>query len=128
MRISEIRGDAALDFIADIIEPASVIFGDDEITNLIKPDKDEPVKKTRLMTAAKAILKRHRNEAKEILAALEGVSVEEYKANPIQILAQVFMFLIDASGDITTVFFSQERKTGNASSGDVTENITETVT
>lgn len=121
MNITELRGDEALEFLSLVIEPASTIFSDERILELLR-DKDEK-SKNKVATATSLICKNYKSEAKEILAALAGVPSDKYSANPLQIVGQVAKLLVEmANTDLSTVFFSPEQKTGNTSSGSATEN------
>lgn len=66
-KLSEIKGDEAFDVIADLLEPLSVIFTDEEV---IKADN-------RVKKVATA-LRLHKRELITILAILEGVDAEKY--------------------------------------------------
>ncbi len=84
MRISELKNEEALDFLADIIEPASEIMSDDAIKNLVTN------KINNKGAVVKTLLKNHKKSIIEILARLDGVPVDEYEVNvftlPIKIL------------------------------------------
>lgn len=74
MKLSEYRDGEALELLADLIEPAAIIFGDTEVQKAIKG------KGTRAAAVAQ-ILRLHTKEVFEILAALDGVPVEEFHCN-----------------------------------------------
>ena len=84
MKLSEIKGERCLDVIADLIEPIANIAADPEASRLFKPEK-APERMTpsefavaKARECAPALLKGHRGDVIAILAALEGVSPEEY--------------------------------------------------
>ena len=82
MKISDIKGEAALDLLADIIEPAAEIMSDPEIKVLVGA-KDKPA-------IIKRIIKNHKASIIEILAAIDGVPADGYDVNvftlPIKLL------------------------------------------
>lgn len=71
-KLSEIRGEDAIEILGDVLEPAIVILSDEEVKDAFKGE-DNRVKCVTL------ILKKHKHEIVEILAALEQVPVEQYK-------------------------------------------------
>lgn len=66
-KLSEIKGDEAFDVIADLLEPISIIFTDEDVA------KEE----SRLKKVSIA-LKKHKNEIISMLAILEGTTPEKY--------------------------------------------------
>lgn len=71
-KLSEIKGEEALDVLAEIIEPAAEIFTDENVKNALKAENNKA-------KAAKIILKGHNKAVLTLMAALEGVPVEEYQ-------------------------------------------------
>ena len=71
-KLSEIKGKEALDVLAEIIEPAAEIFTDENVKNALKAENNKA-------KAAKIILKDHNKAVLTLMAALEGVPVEEYQ-------------------------------------------------
>lgn len=123
MRLSDYKGEEALDVLADIIEPLTYILADKEIQQMraeaIKEKKNLP-----MINFVKPAIKNHKTEIIQVLARLENQSVEEYKANlslatlPLQVLE----FINDP--EIQKFFTSQSQSltTQSASSGSVMEN------
>ena len=70
-KLSEIKGEEALDVLAEIIEPAAQIFTDENVKEALKSGSR--------IKAAKIILKDHKKAILTLMAALEGVPVEEYQ-------------------------------------------------
>ena len=101
MRLSDYKGEEALDVLADIIEPLSNIITDDEIQELAKNDK------TPVIAMVKPAIKNHKKELIEILARLENQSVEEYreKMNLLTLPKQVLELLNDP--EVQSLFSSQ---------------------
>lgn len=71
-KLSEIKGEEALDVLAEIIEPAAEIFTDENVKNALKVENNKA-------KAAKIILKDHNKAVLTLMAALEGVPIEKYQ-------------------------------------------------
>jgi hypothetical protein len=74
MKLSEIKGDRALEVIADIMEPISNLVSDPAVKKIFENRKKEPVIKK-----LPEVIKSHKPDIYKMLATLEGVNVEEYK-------------------------------------------------
>lgn len=122
MRLSDFKGEEALDVLADIIEPLTFILADEDIQKMRKEaaEKKVPVPYIKFVTPA---IKNHKPEIIQILARLQRQTVEEYTADltlatlPMQVLE----FINDP--EIQKFFTSQSQslETQSASSGSVTE-------
>ena len=81
MKLSEYQGEAALDLLADLIEPAGEIMSDKEIGEILKENRFKAIGQT---------IKNHKKAVMQILSTMDGVPVEEYKCNvftlPVKIL------------------------------------------
>lgn len=64
-KISELKGEDAIEVVADLIEPISEIFGDKEMQAAFK-DKETDMK------FVKMAIKKHKRAVVEILAIIEG--------------------------------------------------------
>ena len=115
MKLSEYKGEQALDMLADLMEPAAAIMADKEIARLAKAD----VPKIKIVKTA---IKNHKREVVEILAILEGENPDKYseKINLFTLPAKLLEIFNDP--DLMSLFTSQEQKT-ETSSGSVTESI-----
>jgi len=98
MKLSEIRGEAALDLLADIIEPAAEIMSDPEIKELAEAKNKGAI--------VKAIIKKHKKSIMVILAALDGVPVDEYQMNVFTLPMKLLEILNDP--ELVDFFTSQE--------------------
>ena len=78
MRLSEIKGERAIDAMADLLEPLSLIFADVEIQRSIKSEEPK-------LLLIKKILKAHKREAIQIMAILDGEKPETYDINLLKI-------------------------------------------
>lgn len=117
MKLSDYKGEEALDVLADIIEPLSMIIADKEIQDLTK-QKDIPA-----MAYVKPAIKNHKKEIIQILARLDNESPEEY-AEKVTLLT-LPMKIVDLINDpeIQSLFRSQEQSQviSSASSSPATE-------
>lgn len=78
MKLSEIKGERAIDAMADLLEPLSLIFADAEVQRSIKSEEPK-------LLLIKKILKAHKREAIQIMAILDGEKPETYDINLLKI-------------------------------------------
>ncbi len=71
MLLSEIKGEAAIDTLVNLIDPVSEILADPDV-------KDAIIKKKAKISIAKEIVKKHKKDIVEILAILNQQTYEEY--------------------------------------------------
>lgn len=71
MKLSEIKGEAAIDVLVEIIDPISKILTDQDIKNFGKGKKN-------LIHLTKVLLKNHKNEVIDIMAAVNRTEREAY--------------------------------------------------
>ena len=113
-KISEIKGEDALDVLADLLDPMSEICTDEKVKELFKERKK--------LNLATYILKKHKKSILTILALLEGVKPDEYKPSLAVLPVLVLQLLNDP--DVIAVF----RFAGSGiSSGSAMENTQEIV-
>ena len=86
MKLSDYKNEDAIEVIADILEPLSVIFTDDEI----KKEKDK-----NRMKAVSMALKKYKKEVIQILARIDDVSVDKYECNALSLPIKVLEVLND---------------------------------
>lgn len=86
MKLSEFKDDAALDLIADIIEPATEILADPAIKEAFGHSK---------MAAIKVAIKSHKNAIREIVARLDGKNPEEYHFTALSLPVKLLTLLND---------------------------------
>ena len=114
MKLSEYQGEAALDILADLIEPAGEIMSDKEI--------GEVFKKNRFKAIGLAI-KNHKKAVMKILATMDGVPVDEYKCNVFSLPVKILELLNDPE---MIQLFTCQGQTGDAkSSGSASVNTEE---
>ena len=118
MRLSDYKGEAALDKLADIIEPLTIMLADPEMQEIAKD------KKGAMIRYAKPMLKNHKKEVIEVLAALDNEPVETYKdkITLFTLPAKLLEFLNDP--EVQALFQSQAQSgvTPLPNFGPVTEN------
>ena len=86
-KLSEIKGEEALDVLAEIIEPAAEIFTDENVKEALKSGSR--------IKAVKIILKDHKKAIITLMAALEETPVEEYKPTLLALPALIIGVLND---------------------------------
>lgn len=86
MRLSEIKGERVFDVIADIIEPACNIAKDEDAADLFDRSRKRPDGMSakdfaleRVKASMPKLLRSHKDDLVVILAAMEGVSADEYR-------------------------------------------------
>lgn len=113
MRLSDIKGEAAIDAVADLIDPVSEIAGDKKIVELFRSGQR--------LKAISGALKGHRRAVIEILAILNQKTPEVYM-NEIT-LASLPMQALDILNDPElAVLFTDAVETEKTSSTPATEN------
>ena len=114
MKLSEYHGEAALDILADLIEPTGEIMSDKEI--------GEEFKKNRFKAIGLAI-GNHKKAVIQIMATMDGVPVGEYKCNVFTLPVKILEILNDPE---LIQLFTYQGQTGDAkSSGSASENTEE---
>lgn len=114
MKLSEYQGEAALDILADLIEPAGEIMSDKEIGEVFKKNR---------FKAIRLAIKNHKKAVMQIMAIMDGVPVDEYKCNVFTLPAKILELLNDQE---LIQLFTYQGQTGDAkSSGSVSENTEE---
>lgn len=109
MKLSEIKGEEALDVLADLIEPVAMMMTDDEIQKIYQSQPK--------LNLVKYIIKNHKSELIEIMAILERKDPKEYaKEVTILSLPKKLLELLNDE-DLVSVFQSQVQSMGETSSG-----------
>lgn len=84
MKLSQLKGEALIEAIANIIEPASAIASDPLAKELMEkrslPEGQSAAEftKARIVKCLPGLLKNHKAEIITVLAAVDGVTPEEY--------------------------------------------------
>lgn len=111
MKITELYNEDALEMLADIIEPAAKIMSDTQIKVLYRTDR---------LKLVKHIIKEHKKSIIEILAALDGVPVKDYKANIVSMMKDI-LYIVN-NDELMEVFYSQGQETDESAFGSAMEN------
>ena len=77
MRLSEVKGERALDVIAELVDPVANIAQDPDVTAMFTGEGEIADKARK---AVPALLKGHRSDVVAILSTIAGVAPEEYVA------------------------------------------------
>lgn len=111
MKLSDLKGEAALDALADIIEPAAEIMTDNHFVKCIRDDN-----RTK---AIQLVLRNHKKSIIAILAAINGVKPDEYEVN----LLSLPKTLLEVFNDPEIISLFQSQGQTVTSSGSAMENI-----
>jgi hypothetical protein len=114
MKLSEIKGEQALDVLADLIEPASEIMTDKMVVAFARGGNS--------VKAVKCAIKNHKKAVIEILATLDSKDAENYDVNVLTLPAKLLEIFNDP--DLMSLFTSRVENTEKTSSTPATE-ITE---
>lgn len=117
MKLSEIKDGAAIDAIADIIDPVMAILADEEIQAEIRSGKPSAM-------LVAPILKKKKKEVIEILAILNGEKVENFHFNMLTLPVMLLNLLneINDNKELADLFQSQRQIKEGVSSGVVMDN------
>lgn len=119
MALSDIRGEDALDVLADLIEPAASIMADKDVRDAYRSgDK---------IGAIKAAIKGHKKDVIKVMAICDGADPDDEKyLNTITVLSlPVKLMALLNDQEVQMVFQSQSPKMPSESSGSAMENTKE---
>lgn len=116
MKISDYRGEDAIELLADLIEPVSFIIGDDEF-------RDKARAGVAPLGLAKYVLKAHKREVLEILARIDGKDPKDYKPGIFELPSRVMELFNDE--DFMSLFTSQAGSGVTPAFGSAMENTEE---
>lgn len=114
MKLSDIKGEKAIDVLAEIIEPLAEIFSDPEVA--------EAGRKQSKAKAVSVALKKHKEKVLYVLAVLDEEDPETYSPSLVSLPAKVLDILADP--EVSELFTSQGQKEEETPSGSAME-ITE---
>ena len=116
MKFSDFRGADALDLFADLLDPIANIASDEKFRAMVG--------KSGRADIARYLLKDKKADVLEILAKMNGTTVEEYNANAIEMLSQLMEIINDK--EFVKFFQSQGLMAADVPFGSATENTTGT--
>ena len=112
-RLSEYKGEEAIDLLAELIDPAMEIMADTEVADMLQ--------KRKIGAAVKPILKKHKQAVITILAALNGKGADEY-AKEINVFTIPKLLLgVLNDPELINLFSFAEQTEGVTSSGSASE-------
>ena len=115
MGFSDYQNEDAIDLLADLLEPASVIFSDKDLQFMAKQGNTFKI--------ARLAMKKHKKELLEILARIDGVPVDEYKVTAPALIMKLITLMNDK--DMMRFFGLAATSGSGASSTSVTETTVE---
>lgn len=107
--LTEIKGDEALDLVADLLEPATEIFSDKEVA---KAYNESAVK------AISIAIKNHKESVKTIIALMNEEDPKTYQPSVADIPVTLYQIITDK--ELQNLFISQGQKASEGISGSVT--------
>lgn len=122
MRLSDIQGDRVFDVIADIIDPIANIAEDEQASAMFRRERlpeGMTAKEFLIQRARKslpALFKGHKGDIIAILAAIGGVSEEQYKRelNPIKLMQDATELLTDEAFGVLFLSAQSGKSSGSA--------------
>lgn len=121
-KLSEFKDDEALDALAELIEPAINLIGDENFRDAVRGNREKKIVPDKIK-AVKIALKEHKESIVKILAVLNEKPVEDFHYNLGTLPIMVLQLLNDK--ELLDFFKSQGEKSSATSSGSVMENIEE---
>lgn len=112
-KLSDFKGDEAIDLWADLLDPLTAILTDDKIRRVVQSGKSK-------IEIAKEVLKKHRKEAVEIMLRIDPTPIDG-----LNIILRLVALIADiGQNDEIKGFFgyAEQAQTENASSGSPTAN------
>ena len=122
MRLSDIQGERVFDVIADIIDPIANIAEDETASAMFRRERlpeGMTAKEFLIQRARKslpALFKGHKGDIIAILAAIGGVSEEQYKRelNPIKLMQDATELLTDEAFGVLFISAQSGKSSGSA--------------
>jgi len=103
-----------LDMMADIIEPLGEIISDSNVMTAWRNGQRG--------ASVAAMIRNHKEGVVAILAALDGVPVEEYEVKPEEVVLKLLARLSEMKDVVKAIFPTRAQSAAGASSGHATEN------
>lgn len=113
MRLSDIKGEKALDLLVDLIDPITLIMADEKIIQTYHSNKPRII-------LIKDLINYHKKEILTILALLNEEDPATYSPSII-VLPKMLLDLMN-DPELADLFHLQNQMTGSESSGSATEN------
>lgn len=113
MKLADFKDDEALELLEKILDPVCVIMANKEIVSMWKRGKRD-------IFLARAVIKNHKKEIVEIIAAMHKEDPDKVHFTLPSLLRDVMDLMDDP--DLDAVFTSQSQRTVEESSGSATGN------
>ena len=113
--LTEIKGDDALELIADLLEPVTEITADEKVKNAYQSEN--------IGSAIKVAIKEHKTAVIAILAALNECDVKDYNPSVAQIVKDALAVVNDRA--LLDLFTYPNQKSEENTSGSVSESSEE---
>ena len=113
MKLSELKNEAALDALAEMIEPAVEIMSDKEFVVQARGNN--------MVQAVKVAIKKHKKAIIALLAATEGKKPEEYEVSLVTLPVKLLELFNDE--EVVNLFQLQGQMTEKKFSGSAMESI-----
>ena len=115
MKLSEYRGEDALEVLAELLEPAVEILADADIAAAWRDKNPNKTRGQKQLKAVSIAIKKHKEAVIAILAALDHETPDEYreKINVVTLPKKLLEVLNDK--DLRNFFTSQEQTKGEPS-------------
>lgn len=118
-KLSQIKGEDAVDVMAALLSPASTITSDEKVKDMMRREK------TTMAEVAAYVAKKHRDAIIDILHIIDGTTRKEYLAKTTALsLLQDIMYVFDEP-ELQSLFTGQSQNEADDNSGSVTENTEE---
>lgn len=115
--LADVKGDAALDLVADLIDPVTEIMSDPAVAAAYRGTEKEPGSKAK---AIKVAIKTHKKAVTTILALMDEEDPKTYEPSAMVIPVRLLQILNDP--DMNSLFTSADQSSEENTSGSVSEN------
>lgn len=95
MKLSEIKGEKAIEVFADLLEPVGKILTDEDIRTLVKDNAPK-------IKIVQKMLKKHAKEVIKMMAIIDDIPEEEYEVNFVSLPAKLIELFNDEA--VTQLF------------------------
>ena len=113
MKLSDIKGEKALDVLAELVDPVTLIIADKEIAAIYRSNKPK-------ILLVKKLIHKHKKEVLTILAILNEEDPKKFEPSLIELPIMLLELLNDE--ELQNLFTSQGQTRESESSGSATEN------
>lgn len=115
--LADIKGDAALELVADLIDPVTEIMSDPAVAAAYRGTDDEPGSKAK---AIKVAIKAHKKAVTTILALMDEEDPKTYQPSAMVIPVRLMQILTDP--DMNSLFTLPDQSSEENTSGSASEN------